>query len=396
MNLWTKAEETKLLRAVAGAPSVSAAVDAARAALPSRGLTLDAVANKLRRMGQPNLSELVARTAPTTEGQLSTLRLTKKTSSLEAANRRLLEDLAAKGDELDAMRSLQAAKPLPAIEVPKRVGALQRRGVPVMLCSDWHVEEPVDPKKVNGLNEYSPAVAEKCIDKMADAFEWMMRDARYDCREAVIWLGGDLYSGYIHDELVEGNEMSPVEAVIWLQERIEKMLRKIAATCPSLGRIIVPCNDGNHGRLTEKIRVGTRAKNSLEWLLYQNLAVRLRDDDRFQFQIADGEWTFLDVYDRTLGFTHGDSFRYQGGVGGLLIPVRRGLNEMRKYRKISVANMGHFHQRLDLNDIVVNGSMIGINPYSMRIHASPEPRQQAWYMVDSSRGKCLSAPIWFD
>jgi hypothetical protein len=35
-----------------------------------------------------------------------------------------------------------------------------------------------------------------------------------------------------------------------------------------------------------------------------------------------------------------------------------------------------------------------VNPYSMHIHASPEPRQQSWFMVDETRGKSISAPIW--
>jgi hypothetical protein len=67
---------------------------------------------------------------------------------------------------------------------------------------------------------------------------------------------------------------------------------------------------------------------------------------------------------------------------------------MRKYRKVSHVSLGHFHQRSDFGDISVNGSMIGVNPYSMHIHASPEPRQQSWFMVDSRRGKAMSAPVW--
>jgi hypothetical protein len=57
-------------------------------------------------------------------------------------------------------------------------------------------------------------------------------------------------------------------------------------------------------------------------------------------------------------------------------------------------SLGHFHTRQDFGDISINGSMIGVSPYSLRIHAPPEPRQQSWYLIDSERGKCLSAPIW--
>jgi hypothetical protein len=201
-------------------------------------------------------------------------------------------------------------------------------------------------------------------------------------------------SGYIHDELVESNALSPTETVVWLQERIERMLRSIAATT-SLERIIVPCNSGNHGRTTDKIRVSTREGNSYEWLLYQTLAKRLSDDPRFEFQIAEGEWLYLDVMGFQLAFTHGDSFRYGGGVGGVSIPLRKGVNEMRKHRPVHHVSLGHFHTRQDFGDISINGSMIGVSPYSIRIHAPPERRQQSWYLVDSEYGKCLSAPIVF-
>lgn len=320
-------------------------------------------------------------------------RMRQQVSELAAAKKRLLSELADREAQIESLRELRAAKPPKPIVAAAKVGGKQRQGTPVMLCSDWHVEERVDPKTVNGLNEYSLDIADHCITRMAEAYEWLLRDARYDCRQGVVWLGGDLFSGYIHEELQEGNFLSPVQAVVWLQERLERMLRTIAATT-TLERIIVVCNDGNHGRLTHKMRVATRTANSLEWLLYQTLAARMADEPRFEWQIADGEYSYLDVFDQTLAFFHGDSVRYMGGVGGLLIPMKRGFNELRKYRRIDVLNFGHFHQRLDLPDLVGNGSMIGINPYSLRLKCSPEPRQQSWYLVDSAKGKCLSAPIW--
>lgn len=329
-----------------------------------------------------------------TAAELTAHRLRAQVAEERSARTRLLQDLADREEQIAILKELRAANPLPPITERQTVGASQRQGVPVMLCSDWHVEEPVDPKKVNGLNEYSLEIADACIGRMADAFEWMLRDHRYDCRAGVVWLGGDLLSGFIHAELQESNFLSPVQATLWLQERIERMLRKIAATCQDLDRIIVPATDGNHGRLTHKMRVSTRTANSLEWLLYQTIAARMADDPRFEFQIADGEWTFVDVFDQTIAFTHGDSFRFQGGIGGVSIPLRRGVNEMRKYRKIDHVCLGHFHQRQDFGDISVNGSMIGVTPYSMHLHASPEPRQQSWFLVDSRRGRALSAPIW--
>lgn len=329
-----------------------------------------------------------------TADELRIMRLERQNAELDEARQRLLKDIADKQEQIEILKELRSASPLEPIVARPKVGGMQRQGVPVMLCSDWHVEEPVDPRAIGGLNEYNLEIADACIARMAEAFEWFLRDSRFDCRAGVVWLGGDLYSGYIHEELIESAFLSPTQAVLWLQERIERMLRTIAATCPTLERIIVPCNDGNHGRMTHKIRVSTRTANSLEWLLYKNLAARMADDPRFEFDVADGEWTFVDIFGKRLGFSHGDSFAYGGGVGGISIPIRRGISRQFQHRPVDYFNLGHFHQRNDFGDIAVNGSMIGPNAYSERIHAKPEPRQQSWYLLDSERGKCFSAPIW--
>lgn len=323
--------------------------------------------------------------------------LRAKVRELEVAKRRLLEELKTRDVQLDTMSELRTAASIQPIVAHVGIGEGKRRqGTPVLLMSDLHVEEPVDPKKVNGLNEYNLDIAEVCIDRCAEALAWLEKDTRWDMREAVIAIIGDSYSGFIHAELAESNFLSPVQAVVWLQARLEKMIRTVLATT-KFERLIIPCKDGNHGRLTDRMRVSTRTENSLEWLLFQTLASRFKDEPRVQFIIEDGLYTYMNVFDTTLGLTHGDQFRYQGGVGGLLIPVRKGLNEIRKYRSERNITycMGHFHERIDTGDIVVNGSAIGINTYGLSINAKPEPRAQHLFLIDSKRGKQAPAmPVW--
>lgn len=314
-------------------------------------------------------------------------------ASLEAVRKKLVKDLMAKEEELAAFKAMPSS-PKP-ISVPSKVNAKQRKAVATLLCSDWHIEEEVDPATVNGLNAYNLEIAAKCITRLAEGFSWMLTDPRFDVRTAVVALLGDLLSGYIHPELVEGNLLSPQEAQIWLIDHIEGMLRQILATT-DLERIIVPCHSGNHGRATEKQRVSSREANSNEQVVYQTLKRLFRGEPRIEFHIASGEWSEIDAMGFTLAFTHGDSFQYGGGVGGISIPIRRGISRQFQGRKIHQFNMGHFHQRQDFGDIQINGSMIGYGPYSQRIHAPFEPRQQSFYLIDSERGKCLSAPIWLD
>lgn len=398
--IWTSKDEKKLVAAVSKASSVPAAVDAARSVFPGKGLTHDMIASKLRRLGKPSLSEFVAQNlgakpsaSRTAAEDLAELRRRAHVVELEAKNKRLLEELSEKDDELANYRAItRGPKP---IAVPKVTGqSKQRKGAAILLCSDWHVEEPVHREHVNGLNEYNLDIANRCIARLGEGFAWMIKDSRFDVRTAVVGLLGDLMSGYIHPELVESNLLSPQETQVWLLDRIEAMLRRLVAECPSLERIVVPCVSGNHGRATDKQRVSTREANSNEQVLYQTLRRVMRDDSRFEFHIAQGQWLELDCMGYQLAFTHGDSFNYGGGVGGVSIPIRRGIARQFQGRKFHQFNMGHFHTRQDFGDIQINGSMIGYSDYSQRIHAAYEERQQAFYMVDSERGKCLSAPIW--
>lgn len=333
---------------------------------------------------------------PAPEWQVSTATrehaLQQQLHEIRRQNAKLLGELQDREEQIGVVRALREAQVQPIVGKPRTHGS-KRHGVPVMLISDLHVEEPVRPETVNGLNEYNLEIAATCIDEMASAYSWMLQDSRFDCREGVVWLGGDLFSNFIHEELQEQNLLSPVEAIVWLHKHIVAMFDRILAET-QLERIIVPCNDGNHGRLTHRMRIATRTKNSLEWLLYQQLARHYANEPRLQFQIAEGVSNYLDIYGTSICFQHGDTFKYQGGVGGLLIPVRRGFNEIRKYRKVDHLVIGHFHQRLDAGDVIVNGSGIGINAYGMSIKATPEPRQQSWFLIDQEHGKAISAPIW--
>lgn len=390
---WSDRDSAKLFGVVSRATSVTSAVEAAKAAFPKTDITYDVISNRLKRMGEPSLAVLTSKNHATVDAAVADYKARERLAALEAKNKKLVAELAATQDELISYKSLARA-PL-TIPAPKvRTTDTQRKGVPLMLCSDWHVEEPVDPRTVNGINEYNLEIADKCITKLAEAYTAMIQDSpRFDCRTGLIWLGGDLMTGYIHDELVEGNLLSPQQTQVWLLDRIETMLRTIAATS-NLDKIMVACNSGNHGRATHKQRINTRENNSNEQVIYQTLRRVLRDDPRFEFHIADGQWLEVDVMGYRMAFTHGDTFKYGGGVGGISIPIKRGIAREFQGRKMHQYCMGHFHQRQDFGDVQINGSMIGYSAYAQSIHAAPEQRQQAWMMIDSKRGKALSAPIW--
>lgn len=309
--------------------------------------------------------------------------------------KRLTAELAAAQERQSVLDALGAAPIAPVEKREIRSGL--REATAVVLCSDWHVEEPVDPTKVNGLNEYSLAIADRRIERMTDGILWLldMHRARFAIRDLVLWLGGDLMTGHIHPELVETSELHPIETVLWLHARLIKMIDTLVASA-GLERIIVPCSPGNHGRTTEKRRISTAHENSYEWMLYRHLEQHYAGHDVVEVNAPRAQLVYIDVYGRKMRFTHGESINFGGGVGGITIPINKAIAGWNVAHRADVTCIGHFHQLTLLEHVVVNGSLIGHSPYAVAIRAPYEPPRQAWFLMDSERGRCCSTPIWVD
>ena len=306
----------------------------------------------------------------------------------------LLERLAAAEERVRVLDSISVDLPPAQIRRRERTSGM-RDATAVILASDWHVEESVDPAKVEGLNAYDLTVADGRVRRFFDGAEWLIGYHRqaFSVRDVVLWLGGDLISGYIHDELAEGNALSPTEAVLWLRQRLRDGIKRLLAD-KATERIIVPCSYGNHGRTTEKRRIATGAENSFEWLLYNVLAGDFAEEPRVRFVIARGAHCYVQAYDFTLHFHHGDEISYQGGVGGISIPINKAVASWNTVKRANYHFFGHYHQRLEGRDWCANGSLIGYSPYAFSVKAQFEQPQQSFVLLDSKHGRCMSTPVW--
>jgi hypothetical protein len=300
-------------------------------------------------------------------------------------------------ERVETLVELSSAPATPALVIPRQTKSKARAvGVPVMMWSDWHVEEVVDPDTVNGRNEYNPAISLQRSRHLAEGCAWMIQQlGGWDIERGVVWLGGDLITGYIHDELIEANAKSPTQAVLQAQQQItEALIYVLDNSC--LERIDVVCSFGNHGRTTQRRRVQTAAANSYEWLMYHVLAQRFDGDDRFNFIIADGAQVYTEVLGKTIRWHHGDDVRYQGGVGGISIPMRKAATAWDTFMPADITVVGHWHQFKDFGDVVVNGSLIGYNAFALSIKARYEVPRQGFFLIDNDHGKRLVTPIHVD
>lgn len=262
-----------------------------------------------------------------------------------------------------------------------------------MVASDWHVEEVVKLESVNMLNEYNPDIARSRAGRFFQSglrlHDIIARDV--NVTTIVMPLLGDFLTNDIHDEMAENNAMLPMDAVIFAQDLIASGIKFLLENTKC--SIVLPCHSGNHARTTRKVHIASEHGHSLEYFMYKNLETLFGSEARVEFHVTAAYHSYLSVYDKTIRFHHGHGMLYHGGVGGLYIPVNKSIAQWNKAKHADLDIFGHFHQMKDGGNFLSNGSLIGFNPFAIRIKADYEPPRQTFFVIDSKRGKTFTCPI---
>jgi hypothetical protein len=58
--------------------------------------------------------------------------------------------------------------------------------------------------------------------------------------------------------------------------------------------------------------------------------------------------------------------------------------------------IGHFHSMQVFSNVIINGSLVGSNGYSMSLGFPYEPPQQTFFLIDSKYGRSMITPIFID
>jgi len=266
----------------------------------------------------------------------------------------------------------------------------------VAVASDWHIEEEVRQGKAIKNNRYNLNIAKKRADRFFQKIVSLTRKEQQDVtiNNLVLALLGDFISGNIHEELLETCSCEPFEAIDEAQGMIESGINFLLEHT-ALNLIIV-CHVGNHSRITKRIHHSTEIGNSIETAMYRSLKRRFSNEARVVFNIASEYHSFLTVYDTKIRFHHGHDLRYQGGVGGLTIPVNKAIAQWNKINPVDLDIFGHWHTYMHMKNFVANGSLIGYNAFALSIKADFDVPKQAYFLIDKRLGPSIFAPIFVD
>lgn len=323
---------------------------------------------------------------------IETSRAKKSNSQIKKSYARALEIIEEQKDIIDAIEAVEAVNT--HVILPKK-GAGAGEATLVVLASDWHIEENVDPATVNGKNQYTLAIARKRVDEFFQGVlrlsQILNRDVKIDTM--VLALLGDFISGDIHDELLETCEVEPTIALMEAQDMIASGIRFLLDNTKY--NFVIPCHSGNHARTTDKSRHATEAGHSLEYIMYHFLAKHFAKEKRVKFIIPRSYHSYVTVHNTKIRFSHGHAIKYGGGVGGPTISINKAISNWNTIEWADIDCFGHLHQRLDGENFVMNGSIIGYNAYAISIKAKYQKPSQTMFLVDAKRGKTAVWPIVF-
>lgn len=267
-----------------------------------------------------------------------------------------------------------------------------------VILSDTHFDEVVNPDEVDGLNAYNREIAELRLRKWAQNIvkvaHHYLAGLKYD--GLVLSLGGDIFSGDIHEELKETNADTILGSLLHWSEQIGGAIDLLSE---EFGKVHVVSVVGNHGRTTRKPRAKLRAKTNYDWLLAKMLERHYSKNENISFQIPDGADALVKVYGMGHLITHGDQASGGGGIGGVWPPIMR-LRARKAQRYLATGEnfqtmwCGHWHQLVQTPSLIVNGSLKGADEYSFINNFAYEQPQQAFAIITPENGITMQAPIF--
>ena len=215
----------------------------------------------------------------------------------------LEKELAEAKEKLAAIGKMKEGITLHTIERSKDTG-VKTEAIPVIVASDWHIEEEVKSEWVNGLNKHSLQESRRRADlffknflKLTEMFEQNVK-----INTVVLALLGDFFSNDIHDELAEINLLPPMEACLLAQEYIVSGIQFFLDNS-KYNFTIIGCS-GNHARTTEENYFSIESGHSLEYYMYRTIEQHFSKEKRLRFIVQTGYHVYLDVLGYKILFHH--------------------------------------------------------------------------------------------
>jgi len=272
----------------------------------------------------------------------------------------------------------------------------------VILLSDWHIGETVNPEVVGYLNEYNEEIARERLEKITNKIielTMLHRNISTIKRIHIVCLGDMISGNNLHDELDKTNSLNIADQILYTSTLLTSFILTISNYFDEIYFYGVP---GNHGRTTKK-KEYKDPSSSYDYLVYKiterEISILFNQDKipnkpKFKSFIPKSNFIFVTIQDHNIVFSHGDNIRIWNSI-----PYYGMLRDYTNKQELMLSSynmpvhyvcIGHFHQPLTINrplgGIIVNGSLKGIDEYSFNKNLISKP-SQTFFGVNKKYGR---------
>lgn len=256
---------------------------------------------------------------------------------------------------VDTMR--EAIEDMPNLEL-KRRDVSSDGAKASLLISDLHYGALVD----NPINYYDTEV---CKERMNTLLNKTIKYCAVNhVNDLYVNLAGDLVCGNIHLTSRVEQEEDIITQTMQVAELLSNFLSELSKHIDS---ITVVCVQGNHSRVNPNIKDNLNQEN-FERIVFEYIKMRLPEIR--MLRNGNEDWIAYNIGDKKIFLEHGDKSSVNSAK-------EKAVN-MVGYAP-DVILFGHFHH-MEVNDkngtdVVVNGSVMGVDSYAIKRRFNTEPYQ---------------------
>jgi hypothetical protein len=276
----------------------------------------------------------------------------------------------------------------------------------VFMLSDTHFGDVIRPGDTSGFPEFDLPISGNRIGYVIRKVKSIltMHRAMYPLKKLIVWVGGDMGNGDLHD--------APVSNALFIGPQVDftfKMLKfaledllQLTVPDPITGvrvveEVVLMFTCGNHMResTSKYMPMKYQAQRTFDWLIYQMLIEWFKDTPRVTVEQAMSPYIFRDIRGHRYGFAHGMQVGYrnspdtQAKTMDAFLKTVRSLFDSPEFRRknglegstFSRFCIGDIHVPVTFPRLKSNGSLNGQNELGVNWGLEPIPAGQQLFGV---------------
>jgi len=317
-------------------------------------------------------------------------KLKNKLLEVTNENKRLREEYLAKDSLLEDIK--KGIEALPKVnEIPKPEIFVKSRKIEEvnLILSDHHINKIIKEEETEGYNSYN-------FDIFCNRYWFLINEViklttanRVNKKIDVLHIDflGDMFNDIHRDEHVRTNQFNPIQASI-LGSYI--LAQGIAMLVPYFDKINITGVVGNESRL-DKVKPAAEKSNNFDYLCYHIISICLATyikQGKIKFFIPSSPEIIVEKMGWKFLLIHGDAIKSWMGIPFYGIE-RHTYKQQRKRRAkggFDYMEIGHFHTDSRLKEVLMNGSLCGIDMHAYHNLSEISYPSQKFFGINSKYG----------